>query len=897
MQEYRKNLGKVSLTAEGAWTKDKSFDILSIVYDEHTLHGFISKQAVPKGVDLYNKEYWMPFNVSGYSDNNIIILSEKTSETAIKAYTLEEAINSVAAVGRRPGMILGFYNENTDRLDIGGRWEIWQFNSTTISEWEDIAHWQNIYYSFNKFVGWYRDVESLKKYNPFPEIGCYAYVGTEFNEATIYRCDTKFIWTDTTQHAWDYIKVILQGNVTVGENGNWFNDGKDTGIPASIKGENGKTPVFRQYDNTIQYSFDNVNWITISDKVAAWFRWNATTGDTQANNVGRIQISRDNVTWTNLSGDIINKLHISRYIGADESLPTSGIAEGTIYAKGPYYAEDDALNDNPIYRLWVYAWKGDTLAWQDNGEFTSIAAGVVQETGDSETEVMSQKAVSEKLTELASETGNIASQIGSVKAIVDNVSSKTSFGNVLGYSPSGDAVSYLNWNTTDFIECKENDVITFKLYACGTTMCMLSFFDSNKNFISGITHGEGANAYYLEGTQSVPSNAKYFKGLWLMSSSETPYISINTNLKERIIKVESEVKSIIDNFSKEYTPTASLESHEQYVTDSYKSGIWYTMQGVDSNIYILSFDYYNSYKKTSINYGFVNIETKEIVELGSFDCPNSQISTVYVNIVKPKGWALYVQGNISYSSIEGVTSYNILNGELQIRPDIEIGLSIRYISTQAESELRGKKMTIIGDSWVEGEGVPNNLTWHGLITDKNGMIGVNLGLGGCCLSYNNAYNSTDGNFNKEKSVVNRLNNIPSDSDYILMLAGTNDILTSDVIIGNIDDEDITTICGAMNKICSDLQTNYPSSKIGIIMPFYVNNPLLTSKQRYIDVVNALINIAEKYSIPVFNSMINGGINFYNTSLSKMYTLGDKTHLNELGHSYISNRLGYFVKSL
>lgn len=96
-----------------------------------------------------------------------------------------------------------------------------------------------------------------------------------------------------------------------------------------------------------------------------------------------------------MSNDFTNNLHISRYIGVNESLPTSGIAEGTIYAKGPYYAEDDTLNDNPIYRLWVYAWKGDTLAWQDNGEFTSISAGVVQETGDSETEVMSQKAISD----------------------------------------------------------------------------------------------------------------------------------------------------------------------------------------------------------------------------------------------------------------------------------------------------------------------------------------------------------------------------------------------------------------------------------------------------------------------------------------------------------------------
>ena len=78
-------------------------------------------------------------------------------------------------------------------------------------------------------------------------------------------------------------------------------------------------------------------------------------------------------------------------------MPTSGIAEGTIYAKGPTYAVDDTNNDNPIYRLWVYAWKGNTLAWQDNGEFTSIAAGIVQETGDNENAVMSQKATSEAI--------------------------------------------------------------------------------------------------------------------------------------------------------------------------------------------------------------------------------------------------------------------------------------------------------------------------------------------------------------------------------------------------------------------------------------------------------------------------------------------------------------------
>ena len=399
MQQYRKDLGKVSLTSEGAWDSKNYYKVLSIVYDEHTEHGFISKKDVPVGVDLYNKEYWMPLNVSGYADNNIIILSKKTSDNSIKSYTLEEAIKSIASVGRRPGAILGFYNDNNDRLDIGGRWELWQFNDVNIYNWENVASWQNIYHNYNKFVGWYKSEEALKKYNPFPEIGCYAFVGTELNEATVYLCETKYSWINTTQHSWDYVKVVIDGNVSVGENGNWFNDGEDTGIPASIKGENGKTPVIRNNNNILEYSYDNVVWKPISDEIAAYFRWQSIGGQ-QANSTGKIQISRDKVIWTDLSGEFVNSLRISRYIGADESLPTSGIAEGTIYAKGPTYAEDDDNHDYPKYRLWVYAWKDNTLAWQDNGEFTSIAAGIVQELGNNENAVPSQKLVTENINRL-----------------------------------------------------------------------------------------------------------------------------------------------------------------------------------------------------------------------------------------------------------------------------------------------------------------------------------------------------------------------------------------------------------------------------------------------------------------------------------------------------------------
>ena len=83
MKQHVKNLGKVSLTAEGVWQSNVRYDVLSVVYDEHTKHAFLSRKNVPENVSLYNAEYWMPLNVSGYADNNMIILNEKMNKNKI----------------------------------------------------------------------------------------------------------------------------------------------------------------------------------------------------------------------------------------------------------------------------------------------------------------------------------------------------------------------------------------------------------------------------------------------------------------------------------------------------------------------------------------------------------------------------------------------------------------------------------------------------------------------------------------------------------------------------------------------------------------------------------------------------------------------------------------------
>lgn len=272
-------------------------------------------------------------------------------------------------------------------------------------------------------------------------------------------------WGDSSN--WRVGNNTLVGDITISANGNWVINGTETKFKAV--GEKGNTPLlrvannrlqvsydlgdtyrdvtnnpvytqfrthnnklqvstdlgatwkdaseyiaawFRQNNNKLEVSRDNKKWEIFSDFIAAWFRWSSDN---------KIQISRTNSgeDWQDFSGSFVDNVRIKKYIGINESLPTSGIEEGTIYMKGPYYDENDTNNDNPIYRMWVYAWKGDTLAWQDNGEFTSITAGVVQETGTSTSNVMSQAAVTKEFEKIyrVFDGGRADSQYGGARTI------------------------------------------------------------------------------------------------------------------------------------------------------------------------------------------------------------------------------------------------------------------------------------------------------------------------------------------------------------------------------------------------------------------------------------------------------------------------------------------------
>jgi hypothetical protein len=234
MKQFSKDLGNVSLVPKGKWSREQEYERLALVYNACDNLSYVAKTNVPSGVDIENREYWQPMNVTGYGDNNFINLTTENENGTITAFdSIEEAVATILPINRRVGATLSFYNLNSDRLDRQAEFELWQFNSTDLANWENKDYWNNIYYNWNVFTGWYISVDSLEKHVKIPNVGQYAYVGANLNDALLYQCRTNGTWTNTGIKVRNYISVVVSGNITIGENGNWFSDGEDTGIPAT----------------------------------------------------------------------------------------------------------------------------------------------------------------------------------------------------------------------------------------------------------------------------------------------------------------------------------------------------------------------------------------------------------------------------------------------------------------------------------------------------------------------------------------------------------------------------------------------------------------------------------------------------------------------------------------
>lgn len=231
MEIYDKDLGKVCVTAEGNHLESIPYERLSIVYDPIRRKSYLSRIDVPQGIHIDNTRYWQCIGSGKVNDDCIINLSYVDGNDKLIIYTLQEAIAAVNIDDRRVGTLLTFLEKTEDITKQPG-WALYQYNSISIDGWNNLNNWFPIYHNRLKFIGWFDSESELKTALSLPYPGDYAYVGTNYENSTIYKCKEYGIWVDTGVNVQDFLEVVISGDISINDKGNWVIDGVDTGINA-----------------------------------------------------------------------------------------------------------------------------------------------------------------------------------------------------------------------------------------------------------------------------------------------------------------------------------------------------------------------------------------------------------------------------------------------------------------------------------------------------------------------------------------------------------------------------------------------------------------------------------------------------------------------------------------
>ena len=221
--------------------------------------------------------------------------------------------------------------------------------------------------------------------------------------------------------------------------------------------------------------------------------------------------------------------------------------------------------------------------------------------------------------------------------------------------------------------------------------------------------------------------------------------------------------------------------------------------------------------------------------------------------------------------------------------------------------LYNKKWAFCGDSFTYGDNTGSieygkyagqNNSYAYLICARNNMKAQNLSVNGRSMGYSPDYTNSFTFVDAPKNYTK----IDNDVDYITLYFGINDSHQSSLIpIGNIDDENNNTFCGAYNVAVKYILSNYPTAHLGII----VSNGCETDAYR-----TKTIEIANKYGIPYIDlngdkdtpAMIrssNPNISNYTKDIRlKEFRVSETNlHPNQKGHLFESYCIENFLKRL
>ena len=155
----------------------------------------------------------------------------------------------------------------------------------------------------------------------------------------------------------------------------------------------------------------------------------------------------------------------------------------------------------------------------------------------------------------------------------------------------------------------------------------------------------------------------------------------------------------------------------------------------------------------------------------------------------------------------------------------------------APDPLKGKKMGIIGDSYVRNHREPVENTWHYKFARKHQMEYYNYGRNGNCIALDLKQWGT--------GMYKRYEEMRDDLDYVVVIAGHNDASQ-----GRLDSIGIDTFKERLGILCRGLIEKYPRARLYVFTPWTCDGFVGSPRQQ---VVDAMLEVCGSYGIPVFDA--------------------------------------------
>jgi lysophospholipase L1-like esterase len=210
--------------------------------------------------------------------------------------------------------------------------------------------------------------------------------------------------------------------------------------------------------------------------------------------------------------------------------------------------------------------------------------------------------------------------------------------------------------------------------------------------------------------------------------------------------------------------------------------------------------------------------------------------------------------------------------------------------------LQGKIINALGDSITKGTGT--TAPEHFYVNVLGKLVGAaevrNFGIGGTRIA--RQYGAAD---KYPWPFTERYQDMPDDADLVLVFGGTNDYGHGDAPFGGFADRTNDTFIGACHFLFSELIKKYPTARIVVITPCQrtgCRNPSRANGKPLIDYVDAMIQVAAYYSLPVLDLYREGGICPDIPEHRELF-MPDGLHPNNAGAYRLAERMAAFLAAL